>query len=549
MKTLRPYLVDAIEAVRRTLATHASGVLVLPTGTGKTVVMAKLANEWPGGNVLFLAHRVELLDQAAAKLEEELGYPVAVEQADRGTDREYLWQGGYIIVASVQTMMNERRLAKFDPYPFDLIMVDECHHATAPSYRKIIDYFLKLNPHCKVLGVTATPRRADNTALGLVFESVAYNLGIGEAIDDGWLVPIRQEYVAVEGVDFDHIGTGKNELGESDLKAAELEQVLVEEEALHSLATPIREKSQGRKTLVFTAGVHHAHMLAGVLNRYEEGCAAAIDGTTLKQVRTDAVENFRTGKLKYLCNYAVFTEGFDVPPCAVIAMGRPTKSLSLYTQMLGRGTRPLDGVVDGYDCSEDRKMSILRSDKPHMLVLDFVGNSRHTLVSSVDVLGGNYDVETRELAARQMREHGGDDVQEQLKKAALELERLREEVKQRRIRAKVNYSTEDVDPFSRGVQMPGMTPGKLRGGRTDKQVAFLINFGVQPATAWAYNKRQASAVIENYKATRCTVNQRKKLEEFGEDPNVNFATASAILDMIAQNGWRPRTPQQKVEMA
>src|SRR5262249_27312521 len=284
----------------------------------------------------------------------------------------------------VQTLCGDRRLEKFRRMPFDLILIDEAHHATAPSYRKVVDFFLALNPRCRVLGVTATPKRADNAAMGLVFDSVAYELPIYDAIEWAWMLPIVQESVSVENIDFTGVRLGQKEMGEADWKASELEAVLVEEEALHALALPILEKAAGRQALVFTAGVAHAHMLASVFNRYREGSARAVDGTTPKEVRKEAVADFAAGRLQFLTNYGVFTEGFDVPPVSLIAMGRPTKSVGLYTQMLGRGPRPLDGVVDGKLTAEERCAAIAASGKPSMLVLDFVGNSRHKLVSAVD---------------------------------------------------------------------------------------------------------------------------------------------------------------------
>lgn len=545
MRTLRDYQGEAIEAVRARLDKDASTLLVLPTGTGKTVVMAKLASEWGRGNVLLLAHRVELLDQAADKIAPELGYRPVVEQGERGMDVDLLWQGGSVLVGSVQTMRGDKRLAKFARHPFDLILVDEAHHATAASYRKVVDYFTAINPACKVLGVTATPNRADNAALGVVFDTVAYSLGIAEAIDRGWLVPIEQEFVSVDQVDFSGVSTATNEVGESDLKAAELEQVLVEEEALHAMAVPIMDRAAGRQALVFCAGVAHSHMLASVLNRYRDGCAAAVDGKTHPPgcaERKQIVADFHAGKLQYLVNFGVFTEGFDCPAAAVVAMARPTKSVGLYTQMLGRGTRPLDGVVDAHPTAEARRAAIASSGKPHMLSLDFVGNSRHKLVSSVDILGGNYDVEVRDLASRRLAEKGGG-VKEELEKARVEIALLREEKRRKAVKASVPYSTEKVDPFGHGPEVAAGSDGVVRGGASDAQVGFLVNLGVQYDTAARYTRRQASAVIEKLKAERCTKKQRAVLAKYGEDVEVNFEEASRIIDAISKNGWRPRERQ------
>lgn len=538
-KVLRDYQSEAIEAVLSRFAEPGSEatLLVLPTGMGKTVCMAKIASSWDRGNVLLLAHRIELLDQAADKLEPELGYRPVVEQADRGMDVECLWQGGAVLVGSVQTLCGERRLEKFRRHPFDLILVDEAHHATAPSYRRVVEFFRSLNPALRVLGVTATPNRADNTALGLAFDSVAYQLSIWSSIESGWLVPIRQEYVGVECVDFDLVGTGKNELGEADLKPAELEAVMVEEEPLQALARPILEKAGERQCLVFCAGVAHAHLLAAVLNRYRQGSAQAVDGQTAKEDRRGAVTAFSEGRLQFLTNYGVFTEGFDVPNVGVVAMGRPTKSVGLYTQMLGRGTRPLPGVVDGPPTPEARRAAIAASRKPDLLALDFVGNSRHKLVSSVDVLGGDFDVESRDLARR--RTAGGGDVMAELKKARAEIVLRQEQEKRRGVRASVAYTSQEVDPFGDDAA-PGEAPiDQTRGGSTDAQIGLLVNLGVGRDTAARYTKRQASVVIEKLKAERCTAKQRTILAKYGQPTDVPFEEASRRIDAIAKNGWRP----------
>jgi superfamily II DNA or RNA helicase len=439
-KTLRDYQIASKARVFAEFQHVQSTLIVLPTGCGKTVVLSKIANEWETGNVLILAHRIELLDQAADKLYSELGYRPPIEQGERGIDADTLWQGGNIIVGSVQTMRNMKRLEKFSRCPFGLIIIDEAHHATASSYRQILDNCLEWNPQCKVLGVTATPKRSDDAALGIVFDSLAYSMELQHAIEEGWLVDIQQEYVVVDGVDWSGIGSSKNELGEADFNRGELEAILTQEEALHSMATPILDTTnKGEQALIFTAGVAHAHQLAAVLNRHREGCAFAVDGTTPKDQRAEIVQKFHAGEVQYLANFGVFTEGFDCPNVSRVIMGRPTKSPSLYIQMLGRGTRPLAGVVDGIDSADARRFAISLSAKPHMIVLDFVGNSRHKAVSAVDALGGNYDVETKQLAEQRVKERGGD-VLDELKKAKAEIALLREEKRRQRIRGKATYS-------------------------------------------------------------------------------------------------------------
>ncbi len=540
MKTLRPYQSAALEATLQRLREYASTCVVLPTGLGKTVYASKLLCGWEQGNCLFLAHTRELITQAADRLEPELGYRPPTEMGVQGADLDTLYQGGLVVVGSVQTMYGDRRLEKYRRHPFGLIVVDECHHATSATYRKVLDYFRNLNKNLKVVGITATPNRADGTALGLMFESVAYQMSISDAVIGGWLVPVRQEYVIVDSLDLDGMALRKNEFGESDFKAADLEGVLTEEEALHKQAIPIVEKVGTRPTLVFTATVRHAHELAAVLNRYRPNSAAAVDGTTPPERRKELVRDFTDQRLQFLCNCAVLTEGFDAPPCASVVMARPTKSVSLYTQMLGRGLRPLPGVVDGVPDATDRRLSILTSGKPDCLVLDFVGNSEHKLANSYDVLGGNYDVEVRELARQEARRQRRD-VAQVMEQAAALLCLEREQRGREHVRAAgATYQTFEADPFGDGPAMAGSNyTGPQRGGASDAQVGLLVNLGVRKETALKYSKRQAGSVIDDLSSKRCTIKQAKTLAKHGVPvEGVGMDRASRIIDAIAANGWR-----------
>jgi superfamily II DNA or RNA helicase len=539
VRTLRQYQQVALDATRAQLRQYPSTAVIMPTGLGKTVYASRLISEWEQGNALFLAHTKELIAQAADKLEAELGYRPAVEMNVQSADPDTLWQGGLVVVGSVQTMYSDRRLAKYRRHPFGLIVVDECHHATAATYRKVIDYFREANPNVKVVGITATPNRADGTALGLVFESVAYQMSINDAIAGGWLVPVAQEYVVVDSLSFDGVRIRKNEFGEADFNAAQLEEVLTEEETLHKMAIPALERVGERSTLVFTATVRHAHLLAAVLNRYRPGSAQAVDGGTEQERRREVVADFAAGRVQFLCNCAVLTEGFDAPNCAAVVMGRPTKSLGLYTQMVGRGLRPLPGVVDGVAEPFDRRMQILTSGKPDCLVLDFVGNSEHRLVSSFDVLGGDYDSEVRDLARREAAPQK--DVGQALEQARHLLALRRHWKEREHIKAsEVRYAAYAVDLLGDGPAVAGSAyTGPTRGSVTDSQLRLLINLGVSADTARRYSKRQAGAVIDSVAQTRCTAKQARLLGRHGIDPaGVGMDRASRIIEAIAANGWR-----------
>jgi superfamily II DNA/RNA helicase len=331
-----------------------------------------------------------------------------------------------------------------------------------------------------------------------------------------------------------------------DFKQQDLEALLNQEGPLHAMSRPILDcTTDGQQAIIFAASVTHAHLWAAVLNHYRPGCAAAIDGTMAKgegQERTEAVKAFKKGELQFLLNMNICTEGFDAPKTAFVVMGRPTKSLLVYTQQLGRCTRPLPGVVDPYPTAEERKDAIAASAKPFATVLDFVGNSKHQVISATDVLGGNYDVAVRDLADDIVGAHQNGNVQDALLKAKASMLLEAEEKKRKPMRdavknTKVAYHLSDVDPF--GGSNGASKPKTSRGGSTDAQIACLVNLGVDQKTAEGYSKRQAGAVIDSLRRTRCTKKQGETLAKFGYDPkNFNSETASAKIQEIADNGWR-----------
>ncbi len=545
MKQLRDYQAwcidgnDRFPGINKALQTHHSAIAVMATGLGKTVVEAKVANDWKRGNTLCLVHRIELVDQIAQTLGAELGYMPAVEQGTRGVDMDLLWHGGAIVVGSIQSMISERRVEKFRRHPFGLIIIDECHRAVSASYVSLVDRYRALDPELRVLGFTATPNRTDKTAMGLVFGTVAFEMGIVDGIDTGWLVDIRQKFAVLNEVDFGQVKCVRNQFGEVDFQAEDLNRVMQEEKTLHEMTHPVLDLTkEGQQGIIFSASVAHAHLWAALLNRYRPGCAAAIDGETNKEERQHHVREYRSGTLQFLVNYGIFTEGFDAPGTKLIIMGRPTKSLLVYIQMLGRGTRPLAGLVDGVQTVEGRKDAIAGSLKPHVTVLDFVGNSRHQIVSATDVLGGNYDVDIRNLADDLLGDHKTGNVRDALTKAKAAM--LLEQEQRRRQDIKFDspgYQLQDVDPF--GGAGVGVTQNHVRGGSTDGQIALLVNLGVEWGTAAGYSKRQAGAVIDTMRTKHCTRGQAKVLRKFGYNPDdFNVETASARIDQIAQNGWR-----------
>lgn len=514
----------------------------MATGLGKTVVMSRIANERAEqGAVLLLAHRVELLDQAADHFAPELGYRPEVIQADREVDWHGIGAGKRVVVGSVQTLRNDRRLERLSRYPFTTLMIDEAHHAVAPSYRKVESFLRSHNPSLKTLGVTATPKRTDKKAAGLVFESVAFQMDAADGIDKGWLVEPIEERVIIDGVDFADIPITFNELGEPDFSPSALEALMIEEGPLHAVATPTLAKSDGRSVLVFTAGVAHAHLLAAILNREKPGMAAALDGKTTPPghpERERIMKDFRKGNIQYLCNFGICTEGTDVPTCDMVVVARPTKSILILTQMVGRGLRPLPGIVDGHNLATVRKAAIAESAKPTALIMYFSPNAANIKTATTyDALGGNYEEEVVTLAKKMNDEEGGKTVSERLKEAALLYPVLAQNKLRKKIKAEVAWRTEAIGNSEEGAS-PDVSNIR-RGGATDKQIEGLISLGVSYKAASAYTAKQAWTVTDKLRQERCTIKQRRILERYGENPDSNYYQAKELIDAIAKNNWQP----------
>lgn len=495
---LRPY---QEEAVRETIAAVKAGdsaLLVLATGCGKTVCFAamidRILDEHPGKIAVVLAHREELIRQAVDKIERFTLRRCAIEMADVRANLDGLLGRPDVVVSTIQTQNSGKppRMTRFDPERVAVVIVDESHHAVSPSYRAVLDYYKAGG--ASLIGVTATPDRADESALGQVFSAAPYVYDVADAIRDGWLVPIRQQLCKVTGLDYSQVRTTAG-----DLNAGDLAEVMEGEDTLQGIASATRQVVGERKTLIFTVSIREADRLAEILNRHQPGCAAAINGGTDKVERARLVRDFAERKLQYLVNVGVFTEGFDDPGVECVVMARPTKSRSLYAQMLGRGTRPSEavaGALGDMATADERRAAIAASDKPGVLVLDFVGNSgRHKLVTAIDILGGKDMDEAVRDKAQKMAEEAGNkgaaiDPEELAEKAKEALEKEREEAARRvRLRANASYEVVDVSPFygALGMDEPMPLPRRFPGRTlTEKQVAALEAFGFKDAAGMDY---------------------------------------------------------------
>jgi superfamily II DNA or RNA helicase len=543
MITARPYQTTAKNNIFEQFKEHNSTLLVMATGLGKTITFAEVARDMlDKGRVMVLAHRSELIFQAKEKLHWVTGIEPDIEMAEFHTG--FSFRESPIIVSTIQTqiagMNGSGRMTKFNPDDFSLLIIDESHHCTASSYIKVLDYY-KQNPNLKILGVTATPDRADEQALGKIFESVAFEYDIKDGIDDGWLVDVHWTPVFVEGLDYSHISEVAGDLNQGQL-SEELERY----ENLHQMAEPIIKETGNKKALIFTISVEQAEKMSEILNRFKPDSANWICGKTDKDERANIFRGFKDGKFQYLVNVGVATEGFDEPSIEYVVLGRPTKSRSLCAQMIGRGTRTLPGTVDGESIAENRKMRIALSAKPHLTVLDFVGNAgRHRLVTPADVLGGNYNDEIIERAKKNVEKKGTGDILTELELAEKEMEEERRkrysEEQGKLLTVRAQYSKARINPFDVLDLEPCREKGWNEGRRpTPGQLAYLEKIGVDPAgLSFTHASQIIDQTIKNRNNGLATFKQSKVLSKFGYDPKqYTFKQASELIDALAMNKWR-----------
>lgn len=524
---VRPYQEAAKRAIYASLREHRSTLLVLPTGTGKTVVFADVVGDGvrKGRRVLILAHRAELIEQGAEKIAAIAGCEVGIEMAEQ---RDGSRGDAPILMASVQSIV--RRLDSFPRDAFHLVVIDEAHHAPAKTYRDILDHFSA----AKVLGVTATPNRGDNVALRAVFDDVAFDLPLLEAIEQGWLVPIRQRVIETS------IDLSACRKSAGDFTKKDLEAVMTTIESLHEIAVPTVEHTGERQAIVFAVTVAHAHLLAeaireAVLTAGGTPRVAVVTGNTEVDERRDIFAGFRAGAVQYLVNVEVATEGTDLPTAAVIVMARPTQSRGLFSQMLGRGTRPLPGVIDALaeaDASE-RRAAIEASGKSHMLLLDFAANTgKHSLASGLEALEGDALDDQLQKDVREILADGEHDLIE-----AIRLARERRAEKTRPLRARGG------DPFAL-FGLPEPEPDRWERMITDEQKAVLERAGIPTSKM---DRRQASlciaALAERRSRGLATYKQVRALHRFGMPldlvQGVGIKRATELMTLLAEAKWMP----------
>lgn len=511
---LRPYQQEAKQAVFHEWDTgNLKTLLVLPTGCGKTVVFAKITEECvrSGERVLILAHRGELLEQAADKIGKATGLKCAVEKAEDSCIGSWY----RVVVGSVQSLMREKRIGQFTSDYFDTIIVDEAHHCISDGYQRVLQHF----DQAKVLGVTATPDRGDMKNLGSFFDSLAYEYTLPQAIKEKYLSPIKALTIPLT-LDLSGVSVQAG-----DFRAADIDTAL--DPYLYQIADEMAAHCANRKTVVFLPLIKTSQKFRDILN--SKGFRAAeVNGNS--DDRAAILSDFDAGRYNVLCNSMLLTEGWDCPSVNCIVVLRPTKVRSLYCQMVGRGTRLCDGKDD-------------------LLLLDFLWHTeRHELCHPAHLICQSDDV------AQQMTHNMQDaacpvDIETAEQKAAEDVVAQREEALAKQLEEMKHRKRKLVNPlqFEMSIQaedLSGYTPsfGWEMAPPSDKQIKALEKLGIFPDEI--DNAGKAALLLNRLDARRAaglsTPKQIRYLEahHFQHVGTWSFEDARNLIARISANGWR-----------
>ena len=514
MFELRPYQAEAKQAI---LAAWDEGyrktLLVLPTGCGKTVVFSSVTENQvnKGHRVLIMAHRGELLDQAADKLKEASGLDSVLEKAESTSLGSFL----PVTVGSVQSLAQEKRLARFPNDYFQDIIVDEAHHCLSDSYKRVLDHF----PDANILGVTATPDRGDMKNLGEFFDSKAYEYSMTEAIREGYLCPIKAQMIPLE-LDIADVG-----ISSGDFSAGEIGHAL--EPYLHQIAAEMATYCQGRKTVVFLPLIATSQKFCAMLN--DAGLRAAeVNGNS--DDRSEVLADFEAGKYDVLCNSMLLNEGWDCPSVDCIVVLRPTKIRSLYQQMVGRGMRLSPG-------------------KTELLLLDFLWmTERHDLCRPSALISKDEAI-AKKIDERMVEDADGFDLIEAEEQAERDILAERESALAKQLAEMRGKKRKLVDPLQYALSIAAEdltnyvpTFAWEMAPPSEKQIAFLERRGIFADSV--RNAGLASLLIDRLQRRQqmglATPKQIRCLERYGfrQVGTWAFEDASSLISMLADNRWR-----------
>ena len=511
---LRPYQETARQKVQEEWKEGKKRtLLVLPTGTGKTIVFSKIIEDRvkKGERVLVIAHRGELLEQASDKLYKSTGLKTATEKAEQTSLGSFY----RVVVGSVQTLQREKRLNQFPPEYFDTIVIDEAHHAISDGYQRVLKHFEDAN----VLGVTATPDRGDMRNLGSYFESLAYEYSLPEAIKSGYLSPIKALTIPLK-LDLSNVKQQAGDFSTKDLGTAL-------DPYLEQIAEEMKKQCFNRKTVVFLPLVKTSQKFRDILNKHGFK-AAEVNGESAD--REQVLKDYEEGKYNVLCNSMLLTEGWDCPSVDCVIVLRPTKVRALYSQMVGRGTRLAPG-------------------KKELLLLDFLWHTeRHELCHPANLIA------TDEKVAKKMTENIEElgapiDLEKAEQQAKEDVALEREESLAKQLAEMKKRKRKLVDPlqFEMSIQATELTDyvpsfGWQMSPPTDKQIKDLEKWGIFPDEIENAGKAAMliSRLIKRRDAGLSTPKQIRFLENrgFQHVGTWQFEAATKLINRIAANGWR-----------
>ena len=516
---LRPYQAEAMASIFKEWNGNEDKpsvnktLLVLPTGCGKTIVFSKVIEECvrQGKRVLVLAHRGELLDQAADKLAKATNLKCAKEKASDTCLNSWF----RVVVGSVQTLMQDKRLNKFSSDYFDTIIIDEAHHCISNSYQKILNHF----DGAKVLGVTATPDRGDMKNLGSVFESLAYEYTLPKAIKEGYLSPIKALTIPLK-LDLSSVSQQAG-----DFKVSEIGSAL--DPYLEQIAEEMVKHCFDRKTVVFLPLISKSQKFVKILNE-KNFKAVEVNGNS--QNRAEILSDFDNDKYNVLCNSMLLTEGWDCPSVDCIVVLRPTKVRSLYSQMVGRGTR-------------------LYPQKEHLLLLDFLWHTEnHELCHPAHLICENDEV-AKKMTENIEKEEMPIDIEEAEQKASEDVIASREEALAKKLEELKKRKKKLVDPlqFEMSIQAEDLVNyvpafGWQMAPASTKQLKALEKHGIFPDEV--DNAGKASLLLDRLNTRKqeglTTPKQIRFLEGrgFNHVGTWEFESARKLIDRIAANGWK-----------
>lgn len=513
--SLRPYQQEAREAVWHEWDSgHARTLLVMVTGGGKTIIFARIIADcvMRGERVLVLAHRGELLEQAADKLERSTGLKCAVEKADQTClDSWYR-----VVVGSVQSIQQPKRLQKFDPNFFDTIIVDEAHHVLSDGYQRVMEHFSS----ARVLGVTATPDRGDMRDLGKFFDSIAYEYTLPRAIKEGYLCKIKALTIPLK------IDLSSVKIQSGDYAAGELGNAL--DPYLESIADEMAGLCKFRKTVVFLPLIKTSQKFCRMLK--DRGFRAAeVNGESLD--RSEKLIAFDKGEYDVICNSMLLTEGWDCPSVDCLVVLRPTKIRSLYVQMVGRGTR-------------------LHQGKDHLLLLDFLWmTTRHDLCRPAQLICTDPEVAERMIENMEKDTSNVVDLEEAEMQAESDAAAAREEALAKKLAEMRNRKRKLVDPLQYemsigALDLTNYVPifGRECEPPTEDQKKKLEHLGIFPDGITSYGK--AEKLLDRLHTRQwgglATPKQIRFLESKGfmHVGTWSFEAANNMISRIQRNNWR-----------